>query len=82
MGSLETGMEQLELGGRVQNALPDSLPRCGLRRRDVRLGAGPRGCWLVIETLILAGNLGSHMEAEPCGVLQAGTGMGSAHGTG
>lgn len=35
----------------------------------MRLGAGSRGCWLVIETLILAGNLGSSMKAEPCGIL-------------
>lgn len=43
----------------------------------MRLGVGSRECWLVIETLILPGNLKSHVEAKPCGFSQAGTGGGA-----
>lgn len=67
VGGLGTCMEQLELGGKVRNALPDSLPHCGLRRGAVRLRARSRECWLVIKALILTGNLWSRRAAKPCG---------------
>lgn len=50
----------------------------------MRPGAGPRGCWLVIETLILAGNLeklslqDSHRQGQgwagPGGQAESGSG--------